>query len=226
MAWWHIVLVVLGSYFCGNISIARMIGNSQKTDVTKLGSGNPGSTNILRNFGFKFGLLNLVLDMLKGAIPTLVVSLIFNQTLEIKILATYIAGVSAIIGHIYPVIYGFKGGKGIASMLGVFFVANFWWTLAVVAIAAISWLCFKYGSVASFLCVTLLTVVEGLKIKGHLGAEALASPYNLIVSLLLFTIFGLTWYAHRKNIQRLLVGRESKVDLLKSTKKKMKKNDI
>lgn len=226
MAWWHIVLVVIISYLCGNISVARMIGRSQKTDVTKLGSGNPGSTNILRNFGFKLGLLNLVLDIIKGVLPTLAASLIFTQSLEVKILASYIAGVSAIVGHIYPVIYGFKGGKGIACMLGVFFVVNFWWTLAVVAIAAISWLCFKYGSVASFLCVTLLTVVEGLKIKGHLGAQALASPYNLIVSLLLFAIFGLTWFAHRKNIQRLLVGRESKVDLLKSTKKKMKKNDI
>ncbi len=226
MTWWQIVIVAVVSYLCGNVSVARIISNSKHKDVTKLGSGNPGTTNILRNFGFKLGLLNLILDILKGAIPTFVATLIFGKTTELWYLSLYIAGFSAILGHVYPVVYGFKGGKGIACMLGVFFVANPWWTLAVIAIAAVSWLCFKYGSVASFLCVTLLTVVEGLKIKGYIGGTALAYPYNLIVSLLLFAIFALTWFAHRKNIKRLLVGRESKVDLLKSTKKKMKHNDI
>lgn len=215
MVWWHIVLVVLLSYFFGNLSFARYISRAKKNDITKLGSGNPGSTNMLRNFGFKIGFLNLILDMLKGLVPALVTYLIFKSDVYL-----YIAGVSAILGHIYPVIYKFKGGKGIATMIGVFFVANPILTLIVVIIAAISWLLFQYGSVASFICVTALTVYEGI-----LAQKNLPTGDSKIVCLMLFAIFVLTWYAHRGNIERLLFGKESKVNLLKSTKKKLKNKE-
>ena len=213
MVWWHVVLVVICSYLFGNISVARFVAKSQKADVTKLGSGNPGSTNILRNFGFLFGLLNLILDILKGFIPAFVAFKVFGN----NYLYLYIAGLSTIVGHIYPVLFKFKGGKGIASMLGVFFAANPIVTLIVILVAAISWLCFEYGSVASFLCVSALTVYEGLRYK-----EILSAGQSKIICLLLFCIFLITWWAHRGNIQRLLVGRENKVSLTKSTKKKIK----
>lgn len=212
MVWWHIVLIVVLSYLFGNLSFARYISRAKKNDITKLGSGNPGSTNMLRNFGFKIGLLNLILDMLKGLVPTLVTYLIFKNDVYL-----YIAGVSAIMGHIYPVVYKFKGGKGIATMIGVFFVANPLLTLIVVVIAAISWLLFQYGSIASFICVTALTVYEGILAQNNLPLEE-----SKIVCLMLFLIFVLTWYAHRGNIERLLFGKESKVNLLKSTKKQLK----
>ena len=76
---------------------------------------------------------------------------------------------------------------------------------------------FKYGSVASFVCVTALTVIEGVK------AKSLASPQDWIVCLMLFFIFCLTWFMHRSNIERLLCGRESKVSLLKSIQKQINK---
>ncbi|MBQ7452921.1 MAG: glycerol-3-phosphate 1-O-acyltransferase PlsY [Clostridia bacterium] len=211
MIWWHIVLVALCSYLIGNISIARIISKRKHADVTKLGSGNPGSTNMLRNFGFKIGFLNFLLDVLKGVVPTLITYIIFGSKVML-----YIAGVSAILGHIYPVFFKFKGGKGIASMLGVFLVANPIVTVIVILIAACSWLCFEYGSVASFLCVTALTVIEGI------NAKNLPMPDQNIVCILLFAIFCFTWWAHRGNINRLLVGKESKVSLIKSTKKKLK----
>lgn len=211
MIWWHIVLISLISYLMGNISIARIISAKRNQDITKLGSGNPGTTNVLRNFGFKVGLLNFVLDILKGFIPCLVVALIFKNTI-----LTYVAGVSVIVGHIYPVVFKFKGGKGIATMLGVFFAIDPLLTLIVVVCAALCWLAFKYGSMASFVCVTVLTVVEGFR------AKALPVEERKVVCLLLFSIFILTWYAHRKNIERLLIGTESKVDLIKSIKKKYK----
>jgi len=219
MVWWHVVLVIILSYLFGNISVARFVAKSQKADVTKLGSGNPGSTNILRNFGFGLGVLNLLLDIIKGFVPSFVAFKVFGDSY----LYLYIAGLSTIVGHIYPVLFKFKGGKGIASMLGVFFAANPIVTLIVIAIAAISWLCFEYGSVASFLCVSALTVYEGLRYKNILNATD-----SKIICLLLFCIFLITWWAHRGNIQRLLVGRENKVSLIKSTKKKIKqeKNKI
>lgn len=214
MIWWHIVLVVIVSYFVGNISISRILAGTKKKDITKLGSGNAGSTNVLRNFGLGMGVLNLVLDILKGFIPAFVAYKIFNDNL----VYLYIAGISVMIGHIYPVIFKFKGGKGIASMLGVFLASNPIATLIVIAVALISWLAFKYGSIASFICVTALTFIEGL------NAKTLVFPENLIVSILLFVIFCLTWYAHRGNIVRLLCGKESKVSLIKSTKKRIKEN--
>ena len=215
MVWWHIVLIVLCSYLMGNISVSRFIARSKNQDITKLGSGNPGSTNVLRNYGLKFGILNLCLDILKGVIPCLIVWLT-----TYNIVYLYIAGVSVMLGHMFPVVFKFKGGKGIATMLGVFAVANPLATVIVIACAAVCWLIFKYGSLSSFLCVTILTVVEGLH------AKALDNPQRLIVSLLLFSIFILTWWAHRANIKRLILGKESKVDLIASAKKKIKNNMV
>ncbi len=215
MVWWHIVLIVLCSYLMGNISVSRVIARSKNQDITKLGSGNPGSTNVLRNYGFKFGLLNLCLDILKGVIPCLIVWLT-----TYNIVYLYIAGVSVMLGHMFPVLFKFKGGKGIATMLGVFAVANPLATVIVIACAAVCWLIFQYGSLSSFLCVTVLTIVEGLH------AKALDNPRQLIVSLLLFSIFILTWWAHRANIKRLILGKESKVDLIASAKKKIKNNTV
>ena len=215
IVWWHLVLIILCSYFMGNISVSRFIARSQNQDITKLGSGNPGSTNVLRNYGLKMGIINLVLDILKGVIPCLIVWLTTHE-----IVYLYIAGISVMLGHMFPVVFKFKGGKGIATMLGVFAVANPLATVIVIACAAICWLLFKYGSLSSFLCVTVLTVVEGF------NAKMLPHPQRLIVSLLLFSIFVLTWWAHRANIQRLILGKESKVDLIASAKKKIKNHTI
>ena len=215
LLWWQWVIIIVCSYFIGNISVSRFIARSKNQDITQLGSGNPGSTNVLRNYGFKYGILNLCLDIFKGVIPCLVVWL---TTHEIVVL--YAAGISVMLGHMFPVIFKFKGGKGIATMLGVFAVANPLATVIVIACAAICWLIFQYGSLSSFLCVTVLTVVEGIK------AKSLDNPHRLIVSLLLFSIFLLTWWAHRANIKRLLLGKESKVDLIASAKKKIKNNTV
>lgn len=212
MVWWEILIIVIVSYFVGNVSFSRFLAGTKKKDITKLGSGNAGSTNILRNFGLAYGIINLVLDILKGFVPAILAYYIFGRNL----VYLYIAGISVMIGHIYPVVFKFKGGKGIASMLGVFLAADPIVTLIVIVVALICWLLFKYGSVASFVCVTSLTVYEGIKAK--------ALDDGKIICVLLFVIFCLTWYAHRSNIERLLCGKESKVSLIKSTKKKMKED--
>lgn len=215
VVWWQIAIIVILSYMCGNLSVARIIGKKKHADITKLGSGNPGTTNVLRNFGFKVGLINFILDILKGFVPTLVVMLVLGNPIY-----TYAAGLSVILGHIYPVCYKFKGGKGIATMIGVFFATRPAVMAIVVVVAGLSWLIFKYGSLASFICVTCMTVTEGIKAKATLPLQQ-----SQVVCLLLFAIFIFTWFAHRKNIERLLIGKESKVDLIKSTKKKFKQDN-
>ena len=217
MAWWHVILVVIISYLCGNVSFARMISKSKKDDITKLGSGNPGTTNILRNYGLKFGVLNLALDMFKGFVPAIASFYIFGQSY----LMLYITGISSMLGHIYPVMFKFKGGKGIATMLGMFLASNPIVTLICVGGGAVIWAIFEYGSVVSFLCITTLTVVEGVRARMNLPMDE-----RKAVCLILFAIFMFTWYAHRKNIERLLLGKESKASLIKKAKKKLKSKSV
>ena len=129
----------------------------------------------------------------------------------------YIAGISSMLGHIYPVMFGFKGGKGIATMLGMFLASNPIVTLITIGVGAVIWAIFEYGSVVSFLCITTLTVVEGVRARMNLQLYD-----RKIICLILFAIFAFTWYAHRKNIERLLLGKESKASLIRKTKKKLK----
>ena len=212
MIWWQVLIVIAVSYLCGNISFARIISKTKKQDITKLGSGNPGMTNTLRNFGVKLGLLNLILDMFKAFLPALIAFYVFGNDRVML----YIAGLSAMCGHIYPVFYKFKGGKGIASMMGIFLASNPIATIIVLVIGAIVWILFEYGSVVSFLCITSLTVVEGIRAK-----MSLPEFDRKAICLMLFAIFIFTWYAHRKNIERLLLGKESKASLKKKVKKKL-----
>lgn len=212
MIWWQVLIVVAVSYLCGNVSFARIISKRRNQDITKLGSGNPGMTNTLRNFGLKLGLVNLLLDMLKAFIPALVAYYVFGESRVML----YIAGLSAMCGHIYPVVYKFKGGKGISSMMGIFLASNPIVTLLVMLVGTVVWIIFEYGSVVSFLCITSLTVIEGVRAK-----MTLPELDRKIICLMLFAIFIFTWYAHRKNIERLLLGKESKASIKKKVKKKL-----
>ena len=212
MIWWQVLLVIAVSYLCGNISIARIISKRKNQDITKLGSGNPGMTNTLRNFGVKLAAINLLLDMLKAFAPALIAYYVFGQDRVML----YIAGLSAMCGHIYPVFYKFKGGKGISSMMGIFLASNPIATITIMLIGAVIWFIFEYGSVVSFLCITTLTVVEGIRAK-----MTLPELDRKIICLMLFAIFAFTWYAHRKNIERLLLGKESKASIKKKVKKKL-----
>ena len=145
-------------------------------------------------------------------IPAIASFYIFGQSY----LMLYIAGISSMLGHIYPVMFKFKGGKGIATMLGMFLASNPIVTLICVGGGAVIWAIFEYGSVVSFLCITALTVIEGIRAKMTLSVFD-----RKIICLMLFAIFIFTWYAHRKNIERLLLGKESKARLKKKVKNKL-----
>lgn len=217
MVWWQVLLAIVVSYLCGNISFARIISKSKNQDITKLGSGNPGMTNTLRNFGFKFGLLNLLLDMLKAFVPALVTYYVFGKS----DMMLYVAGISSILGHMFPIVYKFKGGKGVSSTMGMFLAANPLATFICLLVGLVVWLIFEYGSVVSFLLMTSLTVIEGVRVKMNLPETE-----RKVVCLILFALFLLTWHAHRKNIERLLLGKENKASIIKKTKKKLKKDGI
>ena len=220
------VLLVLFSYFIGNISFARILSKSKSGDITSSGSGNPGTMNMLRTYGLKKGAVTLILDILKGVIPSLAGKLLFKYTGLDENIGLFVAGLAVIVGHMWPVIYKFKGGKGVACALGVFMVSNPLYLLIAFIIGFVYVWFFDYGSVASLFIVAFMTVVQGWQfnkdyLNGHLLLENL-----LTINILLFCIFSLIWFAHRTNIIRLLLGKENKANLQKSFKKKLSKQKI
>lgn len=208
------IIIVLG-YLLGNFSSAKFLSKLKKDDITKHGSGNPGTMNMLRTFGIKLGLLTLVMDALKGALPSLLGFLLFGGTGggEMAYIGLFVGGFSAILGHIFPVFYKFKGGKGVACVFGMFAVCEPLWAVCMFAVCLIYLLVFKYGVIASFIFITGLTIVEGYRFRG-----------NIVICLLLFGVFFLTWFMHRQNFFRLLIGKENKVNLFKKKPKDQKLN--
>ena len=205
------ILLIAFGYLLGNFSSAKFLSHLKKDDITKHGSGNPGTMNMLRTFGFKFGFLTLLMDALKGAIPSLAGYFMFGGASggDLAYIGLFVGGFSAILGHIFPAFYKFKGGKGVACIFGMFAVAEPLWTLLVFVICFLYLLIFKYGVLASFIFITVLTIIEGFKFSG-----------NISICVLLFGIFFLTWFMHRQNFFRLLIGKENKATLFKRRKNK------
>lgn len=212
----YLYYIILGitSYFIGNFSSARVIAKAKHDDITKHGSGNPGTLNTWRAFGFWAGVLTFVLDMLKGLIPTLVAVLTFKHVAGCSAeIAIYVAGFSVVLGHIFPVLYNFKGGKGIATSIGIFLVANWWVSLIAFAVMIIGMLFIKYASIFTIGFVVVMSVVE----------ICLTNPANWVNYLLICGILILVLYAHRANILRLIKGNENKTELLEMLKGLVKK---
>lgn len=185
---------VLG-YLLGSISTAVVIARLMKLeDPRNVGSGNPGATNILRYGGRRAAALTLLGDALKGVIPVLIARAF---TAEPMILA--LTGLLSFLGHLYPIFFGFRGGKGVATALGVWLALSPWVALALVT----SWLAmagvFRYSSLAAVTAAALAPVYVWI-FHGPL-------PYvvvSAIMSLLLI-------WRHRANIKKLLAGAESKI---------------
>lgn len=216
MQYFYYVLLGLISYFIGNISSARLIAKFKHDDITKHGSGNPGTLNTWRVFGFWSGILTFVLDMLKGLIPTFIAFLTFGyiQGCSAEI-ALYVAGFAVVLGHIFPVLFKFKGGKGIATSIGVFLVANWWVALIAFVVMVVLMLFVKYASILTIGFVVAMSIVE----------ICLCNPVNWVNYILISGILLLVVYAHRKNIVRLLTGKENKTELLKMIKNLGNKKD-
>lgn len=214
------IAIAIFAYFVGNISWARIFSKKQKEDITTKGSGNPGTMNMLRNFGVKLALLTLLLDMLKGVVASLAGMLLFKYTGLNSDIGIYFAGLFAIIGHMFPVIYKFKGGKGVATSLGVFMVANPLWLIVAFVVGFLYVWFFDYGSVASLFIVASMSIIQGYK---NIQIYENDLTTLLFVNILIFAIFVTIWIAHRQNIVRLLVGKENKANLQKSFKSKLKK---
>lgn len=205
---YYIILAVV-CYFIGNITWARVVAKTKHDDITKHGSGNPGTLNSWRFYGFWPGVITFVLDMVKGLISALAGYLIFKYCGLNGEIALYVGGFACVLGHIFPVVFKFKGGKGIATSIGVFFVANWWVTLICFVAMIVSMLFIKYASICTLLEIIVLSVVE----------ICLVNPANWVNYILICGILFLVLFAHRANIKRLFTGKENKTELLAMLKK-------
>lgn len=241
--WWSFILLALLSYLIGSINFAMMISKAKNKDITKIGSGNPGTMNMSREFGLKIGILTLFLDILKGVVPALIARLLFSgmqfgkTSLEISVFAQYLAGFFVVTGHIFPVFHKFKGGKGIATTIGVFLVGEWYITLIFAAVALIYILITEMGSMGSFIATTPSAIAALIRLY-KLGFENQPNiDYGIIFfsfsMVLVAGIIVLTWVAHRQNIKRLLAGEEHETGWIeairnikiKSKQKKLKQKD-
>lgn len=206
-----IIAVVIGGYLFGNINTAVVISKLKGRDIRKLGSGNPGTMNMLRNFGIFWGLMTLAGDALKGVVPALLGWWVLGEpwTLGPDKLGAYIAGVSVITGHIFPVFFKFKGGKGIASTIGVCLVISPIAALIAFAVGAVFLIFTHLGAVTSFIMISVPLIAEAVR----LGGQSVAG------SCLLFALFALTLFAHRSNIRKLMTGKERPVILFGKKKR-------
>ena len=217
-----ISLLVIFSYLLGNLNFAKIISRKKNKDITKQGSGNPGTMNMLRTFGFLPGLFTLILDALKGAVPALTGFFLFGGASggAMAYIGLYAGGLAVVLGHNFPVFAKFKGGKGVACLLGIFLVARPIETLIAI-VGVFLYLCiFDYAAVGSFILITAITLCEAYRIDTMIYEPTL----SLILKLLLFVLFFLTWFMHRQNIFRMLIGKENKINLVGAMKKLGKKH--
>ena len=186
--------LILIAYLIGSISSAILVCNIMGLpDPRSEGSGNPGATNVLRVGGKKAAAITLIGDMLKGLLPVLAASL-----LNVAPLTLALTGLAAFLGHLYPVFFGFRGGKGVATMLGVLFGFHG----LVGAATAGTWLVIAKGFKISSLAALIATLLAPLYVWLIIGPSM-----ELIVTTVVMT--AILFWRHRTNIQRLLSGEES-----------------
>jgi len=188
-------LLILLAYLLGSISSAVVVSRIMSLpDPRTMGSGNPGATNVLRTGSKKAAAITLLGDALKGLIPVLLAKAVGLDAGVIALVA-----IAAFIGHLYPVFFGFKGGKGVATALGVFLAVSF----PVGLMLAASW--------------GLIAVITKISSLSALVASCLAPIYMYFVvgenayTLMALFMSVLLVYRHRSNIRDLLSGKEGKV---------------
>lgn len=191
-----IIASLLIGYLIGCFQSAYIISRIKgRLDIRKYGSGNAGTTNVIRVMGWKAGIITFFMDVFKAAIGVLVCYLIFDD-----ILMGYYAGVGVVIGHNWPVFLGFRGGKGIAATIGLLMAVDIKIGLIVIGIMAIVIFISRYVSLGSILMVISIPILMAIFYTDR--------PQYIVLGVILM-IFAL--YNHRANIKRLLNGTENKL---------------
>lgn len=209
------IVIAVIAYLIGSINFSVIFSKKiAGFDVREKGSGNAGTTNMLRSVGKKAAAITLVCDILKGVVAiglALLVGYIFNA--QNKALLVQVAGIAVVIGHTFPVFFGFKGGKGVATSLGVLIMSNWEIGLICLAVAIVLIAITKMVSVGSCIAAILFAVLTYFIKDNYITTEGTEYfIYSIVLSILIL-------FNHRSNIVRLIKGKENKISF-KSNKTK------
>lgn len=211
------ILVAIIAYAIGSVNFSVILSKKMAGfDVREKGSGNAGTTNMLRSVGKKAAVITLICDILKGVVAILIaalIGLIFKDS--DRALLVQIAGILVIVGHTFPIFFGFKGGKGVATSLGVLLISN--WQIGLICLVFALVLMaltrmVSVGSIAAAILFPVLTLFANMHILQSKFLVTEGSGY-LLYSII---IAVLVIFNHRTNIQRILNGNENKLSFKKS----------
>ncbi len=200
----NLIIAIILAYLIGSIPTSVWIGRIfYNIDVRKEGSGNAGATNTIRVLGYKAGIPVLLLDIFKGWFAVYISNFFWDGTLTFPDLIDFkiILASAAVVGHVFPIYVGFKGGKGIATLLGIGIALFPYGALIAVVIFAITLIITGYVSLSSIVASVTFPIVELI----FLGNTEYISLTILAIAVAVFVPL-----IHHKNIQRLLKGEESK----------------
>ena len=187
-------LTIIISYLFGSFPSGYILSKYfNKIDITKQGSGNIGATNVLRSGSKALAILTLLIDALKGAIPVVIFS--FNSYLMA------LAGLFSFLGHNFPVWLKFKGGKGIATYLGICFAVSLNIGISFVLLWVLITFIFKTSSISSLITISLIPIISFFHLE------------NSIISLVFLLMSINSFYRHKLNIIRILNGEEPKINI-------------
>ena len=208
------IIMALIAYAIGSISSSVIVTKKLAGfDVREKGSGNAGSTNVLKKKKKKAALITLVCDILKGVVAVLIakiLGLIFansNQALLVEI-----AGLAVVVGHTFPVFFGFKGGKGVATSLGILLVVNLKIGLICLIFALALMILTRWVSLGSISAAVLFAVLAIFIHDGYIVEYSL----SFVIFAILFAAFVI--YNHRSNVVRIMNGTENRLDFSKFKK--------
>lgn len=191
-----VIVSMIFAYLLGSISSSFIAGKMVSgVDIREHGSGNAGATNILRVIGWRVALVVLFADLVKGVLAISFAHLATNGSFN----AMALSGLSAIIGHNWPVYFGFRGGKGVATTIGVLFTLSFFPALYAALAALVLLLTLRYVSLAALVFVALTPIFQ---IAMHTHGSF------VWISVI---IAAMAFWRHRGNIERLMKGREPRV---------------
>ncbi len=193
------ILVVVLAYLLGSLSFAVIVSKAMgMADPRSYGSGNPGATNVLRSGKKKAAVLTLLGDALKGLVAVLLAKYFLDAGSITEATVAWVA-LAVLIGHMWPVFFGFKGGKGVATAVGVLFALS--WPVAL--ICTLVWLVMAFGLKISSLAALTATVLSPVLAWVFIDETSWCWAVLIIAILVL--------YRHKSNIQNLLSGKETKI---------------
>lgn len=191
-----VIFFLILAYLCGSVSGGVIVSKiAGIRDIREQGSGNPGATNMLRKGGKRLAAMVLIIDVLKGLFPLVLAKILLSNPLAIGWV-----GCAAVIGHLYPIFFQFRGGKGVAVFIGVLLGIDSLVGFIFIVLWLITAFIFRYSSLAALTSVALMPFIVW-----PLAGSGYFVPF-LIIALFIF-------YRHRENIKRLMNKTEAKIKL-------------